>query len=257
MLEHCSVLCDKAFVNVVHIKETQMFKALLTLARGGVSAAGSEIADRNALLILDQQLRDATAALERAKRALALAIAQDQQEGSRLVIIERQIADLEGRVLAALEGGRDELARDGAEAIARLEADRDAAATARSLFATEIARLRNHVSQAEARIAAVDRGRRVARAAEAVRLVRRGRLEPAMPHQATLAEAEKTLKRLRERQEEAAIAEEALDQIDAATAPIAAAERLAAEGFGPRMRTTAEDVIARLKLCAPQQNAAA
>lgn len=233
-----------------------MFKTLITLVRGGVSAAGSEIADRNALLILDQQLRDATAALERAKRALALAIAQDQQEGSRLAAIEKQIADLETRVLAALEGGRDELARDGAEVIARLEADRDAAATARSLFATEIARLRNHVGQAEARIAAVDRGRRVARAAEAVRHVRLGRVETALPHQATLAEAEKTLKRLRERQDEAAIAEEVLDEIDAATAPVAAAERLAAEGFGPRMRATADDVLARLKESRAQQEAA-
>ena len=159
-------------------------------------------------------------------------------------------------MLAALEGSRDEIAWEGAEAIARLEADRDATTTARSLFATEIARLRNHASQAEARIAAVDRGRRVARAAEAVRHMRRGRVETAPLHQATLAEAETTLKRLRERQDEAAIAEEALDQIDAAAAPVAAAERLAAEGFGPPMRATADDVIARLKARGPQQKAA-
>ena len=86
--------------------------------------------------------------------------------------------------------------------------------------------------------------------------MRRGRVETALPHQATLAEAEKTLKRLRERQGETAIAEEALDQIDAATAPVAAAERLAAEGFGPPMRATADDVIARLKARGPQQKAA-
>lgn len=233
-----------------------MFKVLLTLVRGGASAVGEEIADRNALLILDQQLRDTTVALTRAKRALAIAMAQDQQEELRLAANERQIADLESRVLAALEGGRDELARDGAEAIARLEADRDSATAARSLFATEISRLRNHVSQAEARIAAVDRGRRVARAAETVRHVRRGRVETALPHQGTLAEAENTLKRLRERQEEAAFADMALDQIDATTAPAAAVERLAAEGFGPPLRATADDVIARLKLHAQQQKAA-
>lgn len=228
-----------------------MFKILVTLARGRASAAATELADRNALLILDQQVRDATAALERAKRSLALAIAQDQQEGTRLTTTERQIADLESRVLAALEGGRDELVREGAEAIARLEADRDAAKTARSLFAAEIARLRNHVSQAEARITAVDRGRRTARAAESVRHMRRGRVETATPYQATLSEAEGTLKRLRERQDEAAIAEDVLDGIDIATAPATAADRLAAEGFGPPMRSTADDVIARLKAKRP------
>ena len=126
-------------------------------------------------------------------------------------------------------------------------AERDAALTARNLFATEIGRLRSYVTQGEARIAAVDRGRRIARAAEAVRRTRRGRTEAALPHEATLAEAETTLARLRERQTEAAAADEALDQIETATAPIAAAERLAAAGFGPRIRSTADDVLARLR----------
>ena len=233
-----------------------MMKMLLTLVRGGANAAGRELADRNALVILDQQLRDASASLEQAKRALALAIAQDRQEGSRLSGLETQIADLEGRVVAALGGGREDLAREGAEAIARLEADRGAAKSARALFATEIARLRSRVSDAEGRIAAVDRGRRLARAAEAVRRTRRGGVESALPHQATLREAEETLKRLRERQDEVAIADEVLDQIDAASAPAAAAERLANEGFGAPVHATADDVIQRLKSRATPAKAA-
>ncbi len=224
-----------------------MFKTILTLMRGSAAAAGEDLADRNALLILDQQLRDSTVALDRAKRALALAIAQDQLEGERLKAVLARIADLEIRVSAALESGREDLAREGAEAIATLEADRDAAQTARSLFATEIGRLTAHVRQAESRIAAVDRGRRVARAAEAVRITRRGRTEAALPHEATLAEAEVTLNRLRGRQTEARLADEALDQIETATSPIVAAERLAAQGFGPRMKSTANDVISRLR----------
>lgn len=51
-----------------------MFKTFVTLFRGQVAAAGEEIADRNALIILDQQIRDASAAFERARRALAVAI---------------------------------------------------------------------------------------------------------------------------------------------------------------------------------------
>jgi phage shock protein A len=235
-------------MNVVHGKERWMLKTFITLVRGGTGAVLDEVRDRNALLILDQQVRDATATLEKAKRALALAVAQDQQEGSRLAELERQLADLETRALAALDGGREDLAREGADVIARLEADRDAAKNARSLFAAEIGKLREHVRRAEGRIVALDRGRRLARAAEAVRHMRRGRTEGAMPHQATLAEAEETLRRLRERQETAAIAETALEQIDTAAAPASAAERLAAEGFGRPLRATADDVIARLKL---------
>ncbi|MGO4711282.1 PspA/IM30 family protein [Bradyrhizobium sp. 2TAF24] len=224
-----------------------MFKTVLTLFRGSVAAVGEELEDRSALLILDQQMRDAAAAVERAKRALALAIAQDQQEGQRLDATNARIADLEVRAAAALDGGREDLAREAAEAIAGLEADRDAALTARALFATEIARLRRHVSGAEMRIAALDRGRRIARASEAVRALRRGGIEASRPHESTLPEAERTLQRLRERQQEAQAADEALIDIDAANGPLATAEKLAEQGFGPRMRSTADDVLARLK----------
>jgi phage shock protein A len=223
-----------------------MFKTVLTLFRGSVAAAGEELEDRTALLILDQQMRDAAAAVERSKRSLALAIAQDQQEGRRLDTTRARIADLEVRATAALDGGREDLAREAAEAIAHLEADRDAAMTARSLFAGEIARLKRHVGSAEARITELDRGRRIARASEAVRTLRRGGIEAARPYESTLPEAEATLRRLRERQMEAQAADEALLELDAASGPLAAAEKLAEQGFGPRLKPTADDVLARL-----------
>jgi phage shock protein A len=55
------------------------------------------------------------------------------------------------------------------------------------------------------------------------------------------------LKRLRDRQIEAQAADEALMELDAATGPLFTAEKLAEQGFGPRIRTTADDVLARLK----------
>ncbi len=223
-----------------------MFKTVLTLFRGSVAVAGEELEGRNALLILDQQMRDAATSVERAKRTLALAIAADQQEGRRLDATNARIADLEVRATAALDGGREDLAREAAAAIANLEAERDAAMTARALFASEITRLKRHVANAEMRITELDRGRRIARASEAVRNLRRGGIEAARPYESTLPEAEQTLKRLRERQLEAAAADQALIEIDAANGPLATAEKLAEQGFGPRMKSTADDVLARL-----------
>ncbi len=224
-----------------------MFKTVFTLFRGTVAAAGEELEDRTALVILDQQMRDAASAVDRSKRTLALAIASDQQEGRRLETTTARIADLEVRASAALEGGREDLAREAAQAIANLEAERDAAMTARTLFASEITRLKRHVASAEARISELDRGRRLARASEAVRSLRRSGIEAARPYESTLPEAENTLKRLRERQMEAQAADDALIEIDAASGPLATAEKLAEQGFGPRMKSTADDVLARLK----------
>ena len=53
-----------------------MFKTIVTLMRGAAAAAEETVADRSALLILDQQIRDAAAAIERSKRALAVARTQ-------------------------------------------------------------------------------------------------------------------------------------------------------------------------------------
>lgn len=224
-----------------------MFKALITLMRGQAATIGEDVADRHALVILDQQMRDAGATLDRARKALALAIAQDGREGQRLEATRAQIADLETRVLAALRAGRDDLAAEAAEAIAGLEAERDASAAARALFGNEIAKLKAHVQTQQLRLSELERGRRVARAAESVRNARRGRVEAASLFEGTLTEAEATLSRLRERQSETEAADATLDALDLAAAPATAAEKLAAEGFGPRAKPAAADVLARLR----------
>ena len=224
-----------------------MLKTIITLYRGSAAAAAEDLADRNALLLLDQQLRDSQASLTGAQRALAVATAEDAQEGRRCEAVEQRVAGLEERARAALAAGREDLATEAAETIAGLEAECQAGRAARALFATEIARLRRGVDDAQRRLADLHRGRRVARVAEAVRVSRRGRIEPAGTHQCTLSDAEATLARLRDRQDRAAAAEDALDIIEPETKPQTVEECLATAGFGPPTRPTAASVLARLK----------
>ena len=234
-----------------------MIKTLFTLVRGAAASAEEELADRSALLILTQQIRDAAAAIDHGKRALALAIAQDESEGKRLEATLKRIADLEERAVAALGGGREDLAGEAAEAIAVLEADRDALREARAAFAGEITKLRASVGHAAERLAELERGRRIAQAAESVRRLKTNVGRSGGVGASSLAEAEATLKRLRERQAEDAAASAALDSLDADAAPAAVAERLASAGFGKRTRPTAADVLARLRQKAPPPAGAA
>ena len=176
-----------------------MFKTLSALVRGAAAAAEEEVVDRSALLILDQQIRDAAAAVEHGKRALAVAIAHDESEANRLEATIARIADLEERAVAALAGGREDLASEAAESLAVMEVDRDAVRDGRAAFAREIAHLKRTTADAGRRLAELERGRRIAQAAEAVR-----RLKSRGPAQvggaAALCDAEATLRRLRERQ---------------------------------------------------------
>src|SRR5438132_5085742 len=181
------------------IWEKPMFKTFVTLMRGAAARAEEEVADRSALLILDQQIRDSAAAIERAKRALAIAIAQDEAEGKRLETTLARIADLEERAVAALAAGREELAAEAAEAIAVMEADRDSIREARATFAREIGQLKATVTRSGQRLSELERGRRIAQAAESVRRLKTGGLA-APSGNAALADAETTLRRLREKQ---------------------------------------------------------
>ena len=190
-----------------------MFKTLVTLMRGQAFEAEQRVKDQHALALLDQQMRDAAGIVERARRALALAMAQDRQEAQRLGQIKAQIADLEQRAVAALQGGREDLAEQAAQRLAMLEAD--AAASTR--------------------------------AAHATRATRRGGFEPAHPCENTIADAEATLARLREQQAETEAAQTALDALSLVQDAENVAETLAREGFGPAKEPRAAEILARLK----------
>jgi len=224
-----------------------MLKTIVTLIRGAAFRADEELADRSALLILDQQIRDSAVGIERAKRALAVAIAQDEAEGKRLETTLQRIADLEERAVAALNGAAEELAAEAAEAIAVMEADRDAIREARATFAREIASLKATVRKSAQRLTELERGRRIASAAESVRRLKAGSGLMVRGGATALADAEQTLRRLRERQAEDAAAADAYEALETQPNPAGVADRLEAAGFGKRTRPTPESVLERLK----------
>jgi phage shock protein A len=224
-----------------------MFKILLTLVRGQAARAEQEFVDRNALLILEQQIRDSATGLDRARRALAVAMAQDASETRRLAEIKTKIADLEQRATAALDGDREDLAAEAAEAIAHLEMDRDSAEAAHASFRRESGKLRNLVANGERRLAELQRGRRAAQASDAVRRLHTSGAVHIGGEAGPLKDAEATLNRLRRKQAEAEAADQALEALDGASAPGLIAEKLEAAGFGEKTRSTAASVLERLK----------
>ncbi|ACL59382.1 PspA/IM30 family protein [Methylobacterium nodulans] len=223
-----------------------MLRIFATLARGAAARACEDIIDQNALPLLDQQIRDAAAALDHSRRSLAEAMAQESADAKREAALSGKLADLEQRAVAALSGGREDLAAEAAEAIAGLEADIASLREARKSFSAEVETLRRSVREGGNQLAELERGRRLAEAAEAVRRLRLRRGEGAPGAAAALAEAQATLRRLRERQAGEAAAAEALAAFDA-TQPTGIAERLEAAGFGPRTKPSTASVLERLR----------
>jgi phage shock protein A len=221
-----------------------MFKQILTLMRGRAFEAEQEFLDRNAIPLLSQQIRDASNAIHAARRAVAIAIAQNEQEVAQHKAALGRIADLEARAIAALEKGDETLAREAAEAIGWLEAECAASEKAQGRFQDSIQRMKAVVRASEARLRELQRGERLARATEQTQKLDN---QPAVSNLATLSEAEETLQRLRNRQQEIDTTSAALREMDAGTDPSAIIEKLARAGCGAPLTPDADSILARLR----------
>ncbi len=210
-----------------------MFNTIITLVRGRSHDAAQAVADANALSILRQQLRDAAGGVEAARRSVAVVMAYAERERKSLPRINAQIADLEGRAIAALAQGREDLATEAAAAIAQLEAERMTTETALATYETEIARLRDELGGAELRLRDLKRGLQLADAAQKSQTVRG---VVSRPVTASLAEAEATLSRLQSRQLHAEATAIAVVELSAGQSAEAISARLAAAGCGPSIR---------------------
>jgi len=220
-----------------------MYKQVWTLIRGYSHSASESFTDRHALLILQQQMRDSAQVVAAARRAVALAMAQNRQEAEQYGRLVKSIDDLEERAVAAIQQGKTDLAREAAETIAQLEAERDASKLAQDQFGAEINRLKANVRQAEYRLKELQRGQRIANATDKAH-----RLREQVPASglSSLSEAETTLERLRQRQREIDLTAEAMDELDIDDSPVRVREKLAEAGCGSPLKSSADDILERL-----------
>jgi len=230
-----------------------MFKKMSALFRGAAHDMAEGVADANAVTILDQQLRDCTRALETARRAVAFAQAQNEQEKGQHARILSRLAELEGRTVAAIEAGKTELAREAAGVIATLEAEKSASEAAQAQFEREIFRLKVTVRDASERLAALKRGQRIAKATDRVQNLRDSAPASSL---STLRDAESTLERLQLRQAHAALAADALDELSREGDPNAVIDKLAEAGCGAPLKPDVDAILARLGGNAKQQHEA-
>lgn len=220
-----------------------MLKQFFALVRGHSHEAAEAMVDRNAMVILRQQIRDCADAIAAARRAVAVAIAQNEQEVVQFRKLVARIEDLEKRTIAAIEQEQNELAREAAETIAMLEAERDASSEAQKSFGTEIERLKRIIRASEMRLRELQRGQRIVAAVDTTQ-----RLRETAPRSSlsALKDAEETLLRLRTRQKQIDATAAAMAEMEQAGDPAALSEKLAAAGCGAPLRSSADAVLERL-----------
>lgn len=226
-----------------------MFRTMATLARAAVFQSGESLKDRYPTELINQKIRESQANLSIAKTTLASLIVLQRNESRALERLVAQIRDLEDRTRAAMNAGRDELAHDGAAAIAELEEERDRRTETLDTLTRRIAQIRLSVEKAHRRIVGLRQGAAAAEAIVAERAAQK-RISRSIGATTSFAEAEELIARVVGQSdpfEEAAV----LEEIDGELSGAGAASRLGEAGFGKPARRRPADVLARLKASTP------
>ncbi len=224
-----------------------MLKIITTLLRGAAAEAEECVFDANAIRILEQQLRDAAAALELSKRELACAMAYQAGEERAISAIEARCAELEDGARKALEAGREDLATEAAAVIAANENERTERQAARDRFAAEVRRLKQMAESGRARLSDLKHGLELARAQEGLRRAGASGRRAIATGTGALRDAEATLVRIRSLQSRDDDVAAALDELEKQGTCENVSERLRDAGFSSEPRVKPADVLARMK----------
>lgn len=188
---------------------------------------------------LERSIAAAASAHAAARRALAIAVAEEKREIARCEAMAFQVGDLEDRAVKAIRAGRDDLALAASEAIALIRSEIEASERASARFKAEVDLARSEVNGQRRRLSDLDRGRRLASVSHALNAV--------APNTGLdrFAEAEAALAKVLDGNADArAVREEMVPEADRVT------ELLASQGFGRPVSLSATDVMARLRAMA-------
>lgn len=222
-----------------------MFGTLRTLMTGANARGEEHLRDVFAIELIDQKIREAETALKSAKVALAGLIQRERAETRQLDQLGKRIADLTDRARAALAEGREDLAQEAAQAIAQMENEERLRRETVQRLETRILHLRQSVETANRRIIDLKQGAVAARAARREQDIQK-RLGRHLGTENAFEEAQDLIERVLKR-DDPFEQSQILTEIDRGLDKADVADRLAEAGFGPATRTTAADVLNRLK----------
>ena len=177
-----------------------MWNKLISLVRGGAHDAGAAVVDRNAIRILDQEIRDADTALGRARDDLAALVARRRIIDKELTSLRDQSTRYENSARAALAKGDEALAREVAERIADLE--QEAQLKTPQLAEMKVAEEKMHqtIGTTQQRVEALRREIDVVKVNESVQRAQAAVASRGGSATASLGSAADSLKRIKERQ---------------------------------------------------------
>lgn len=222
-----------------------MFKTLSTLIAGVNARSGDRVRDAFAIELIDQKIREAETSLKAAKATLASLIQRQRSEERQRDALKNRIEDMMGRAQDAMDQGREDLATEAAQAVAQMENELTIRIETCDRLDQKVIRLRNSIEAGHRRIIDLKQGAIQARAVRREQAIQ-SKLNTTIGRTSSAEEAEELIGRVMGK-DDPFEQSEILREIDRDLGHETLADRMADQGFGDAIRTTADDVLARLK----------
>ncbi|KQI72185.1 phage-shock protein [Loktanella sp. 5RATIMAR09] len=222
-----------------------MFKTLATLINGQNARAEDRVRDAFAIELIDQKIRESEASLRAAKATLASLIQRQRSEEKQYAGLKNRISDLTKRAKEALDNDREDLATEAARAIANMENELAVRSETLDRLDQKVVRLRTSIESGHRRIIDLKQGAIQARAVRREQNIQMQMTKTGVQH-GSVEEAEELIARVLGR-DDPFERSEILADINRDLEGGNLTDRMADAGFGSATRTTADDVLARLK----------
>ena len=222
-----------------------MFKSLTTLFVGANARAEDRVRDAFAIELIDQKIREAEGQLKTAKATLASLIQRQRSEDQHRQGLQTRITAITKRAKAAIDADNMTLAEEAANAIAQMENELTIRDQTLARLDQKILRLRNSIETGQRRIVDLKQGAIQARAVRREQTIQ-SRMAGAGSAVGSVEEAEELIASVIGKDDPFEHSQ-ILAEINADLTHSTLEDRMADAGFGPATRSTATDVLNRLK----------
>ena len=175
---------------------------IFTAVRGGAREVGESIVDANSVRIFEQEIHDAEAELDKAKRNLTEVMAKEMQASRKVESLTTEISNHEGYAKKALEKNNEALALEIAQQIMELQNDLAVQQKAQHSFSHHVTRLKGMIKKTGRALADMKRQLTMVKTTESVQKATKAITGNYASGSSSLLAAKESLDRVQARQQE-------------------------------------------------------
>lgn len=219
---------------------------VVTAFKGLVAETGENIADNQAIRIMDQELREATDDISKAKQELTKIMAKRVAVKRRVDDLTNKISSHEDMAGQALGKGDEQLATDICERIGTFEGELETEKSMLQTFEHSETSLKSNLKKADARLKSLKQQQDILKATEAVQNAQGVVANRFSGSSSKMTSAMSSLERIKERQQERSDRFTAADSLAEEESGDDLDRRMKAAGIG-ESSSKKNDIMARIK----------